>query len=109
MGGKYVSFGEWVSLKAYLRVYQILDGDFKNEKFIPDSPVPQNLESSTACCPLAIWRLRRDVAAIAIIPDEIGGGHLYEQGWAHLTVCQKMATEKMETIPNTPSRNETIA
>lgn len=25
-----------------------------------------------------------DVAAIAIIPDEIGGEATYEQGWAHL-------------------------
>ena len=60
-------------------------GDFKNEKFIPDNPVPQNLEViNRLLSPSVVETPEGDVAAIAIIPDEIGGEATYEQGWAHL-------------------------
>ena len=86
-------------------------GDFKNEKFIPDNPVPQNLEViNRLLSPSVVETPEGDVAAIAIIPDEIGGEATYEQGWGtSLQYAQKMAAERWETMPNTPSRDETIA
>ena len=60
-------------------------GDFKNEKFIPDHPVPRNLEIvNRLLSPSVLETPEGLITAIAIIPDEIGGKATYQQGWAHL-------------------------
>ena len=63
-------------------------GDFKNEKFIPDNPVPQNLEViNRLLSPSVVETPEGDVAAIAIIPDEIGGRPLMNKDGHISTVC----------------------
>jgi len=85
MGGKYVLLVNRVPHKGIPARCQYWIGDFKNEKFIPDNPVPQNLEViNRLLSPSVVETPEGDVAAIAIIPDEIGGEATYEQGWAHL-------------------------
>jgi beta-fructofuranosidase len=58
-------------------------GDFKNEKFIPDHPVPKNLEViNRLLSPSVQTSPDGDMVAMAIIPS--GGMNSYKQGWAHL-------------------------
>lgn len=60
-------------------------GNFKEEKFIPDNPIPQNLEIiNRLLSPSVLETPNGDIVSIAIIPDEIGGMPTYRQGWAHL-------------------------
>ena len=85
MGDKYVLLVNRVPHKGIPARCQYWIGDFKNEKFIPDNPVPQNLEViNRLLSPSVVETPEGDVAAIAIIPDEIGGEATYKQGWAHL-------------------------
>lgn len=85
MGNKYVLLVNRVPHKGVPARTQYWVGDFKNEKFIPDSPIPQNLEViNRLLSPSVVDTPDGQVAAIAIIPDEIGGPANYENGWAHL-------------------------
>ena len=85
MGNKYVLLVNRVPHKGVPARTQYWIGDFKNEKFIPDSPIPQNLEViNRLLSPSVVDTPDGQVAAIAIIPDEIGGPANYENGWAHL-------------------------
>lgn len=85
MGDKYVLLVNRVPHKGIPARTQYWVGDFKNEKFIPDSPIPQNLEViNRLLSPSVVDTPDGQVAAIAIIPDEIGGPANYENGWAHL-------------------------
>lgn len=85
MGNKYVLLVNRVPHNGVPARCQYWIGDFKNEKFIPDNLIPQNLEViNRLLSPSVVETPEGDVAAIAIIPDEIGGEATYEQGWAHL-------------------------
>lgn len=85
MGNKYVLLVNRVPHKGVPARTQYWVGDFKNEKFIPDSPIPQNLEViNRLLSPSVVDTPDGQVAAIAIIPDEIGTPANYENGWAHL-------------------------
>ncbi len=85
MENKYVLLVNRVPHKGVPARCQYWIGDFKGEKFIPDHPVPQNLEVINRLLSPSVLRTSdKDVVAIAIIPDEIGGRANYEQGWAHL-------------------------
>jgi beta-fructofuranosidase len=85
MGDKYVLLVNRVPHNGVPARCQYWIGDFKNEKFIPDSPIPQNLEViNRLLSPSVVETPEGDVVAIAIIPDEIGGEVTYKQGWAHL-------------------------
>jgi len=85
MGDKYVLLVNRVPHNGIPARCQYWIGDFKNEKFVPDNPIPQNLEViNRLLSPSVIETPEGDVAAIAIIPDEIGEKVTYEQGWAHL-------------------------
>lgn len=85
MGDKYVLLVNRVPHNGIPARCQYWIGDFKNEKFVPDSPIPQNLEViNRLLSPSVVETPEGDVAAIAIIPDEIGEKVTYEQGWAHL-------------------------
>ena len=85
IGGKYLLLVNRAPHKGVPARCQYWTGDFKDEKFIPDSPVPRNLEViNRLLSPSVTETPDCDVVAIAIIPDEIGGKANYEQGWAHL-------------------------
>lgn len=85
MGNKYVLLVNRVPHNGVPARCQYWIGDFRNGKFIPDSPVPQNLEViNRLLSPSVLETPEGDVVAMAIIPDEIGGKATYEQGWAHL-------------------------
>lgn len=85
MGEKYVLLVNRVPHDGIPARTQYWIGDFKNEKFIPDSPVPQNLEViNRLLSPSVADTPDGKVVAIAIIPDEIHGRANYDQGWAHL-------------------------
>ena len=58
-------------------------GDFKNEKFIPDNEIPQNLEVINGLLSPSFGTTPEgETVTISIIPDK--GGNSYEKGWAHL-------------------------
>lgn len=85
IGNKYVLLVNRVPHNGIPARCQYWIGDFKNEKFIPDNPVPRNLEViNRLLSPSIVETPEGDLASIAIIPDEIGGMATYEQGWAHL-------------------------
>lgn len=84
-GDKYVLQVNRVPYKGIPARSQYWIGDFKNEKFIPDNPIPQNLEVINRLLSPSLWSLDDTTAiAMAIIPDEISESASYEQGWAHL-------------------------
>lgn len=85
MGNKYVLLVNRVPHNGVPARCQYWVGDFKDEKFIPDSPVPRNLEViNRLLSPSVVETPKGEMVAISIIPDEIGGKATYEQGWAHL-------------------------
>lgn len=60
-------------------------GDFVNEKFIPDSPLPQKLEIiNRMLSPSVTLDIDGRTTAIAIIPDLIHPKEQLKQGWTHL-------------------------
>lgn len=84
-GNKYVLQVNRVPNKGIPARSQYWIGEFKNEKFVPDNPVPQNLEVINRLLSPSIWSLNDTaVVAMAIIPDEIAERASYRQGWAHL-------------------------
>lgn len=85
MGNKYVLLVNRVPQNGIPARAQYWVGDFKGEKFIPDNPIPQNLEViNRLLSPSVVDTPDGKVTAIAIIPDEIGGPANFENGWAHL-------------------------
>ena len=60
-------------------------GDFINEKFVPDNPVPQKLEVINQLLSPSVTKDAQGLTtAIAIIPDLVTAEAHYKQGWAHL-------------------------
>ncbi len=60
-------------------------GDFRNERFIPDNPIPRNLEViNRLLSPSLSYDKDGRLTTIAIIPDEIGSQAAYRHGWTHL-------------------------
>lgn len=58
-------------------------GDFKDEKFVPDNEIPQNLEVINGLLSPSFGTTPEgETVTISIIPDK--GGNSYEKGWAHL-------------------------
>lgn len=85
MGEKYVLLVNRVPHNGIPARTQYWVGDFRNEKFIPDDPMPKNLEViNRLLSPSVADTPDGKVTAIAIIPDEIHESANYEQGWAHL-------------------------
>lgn len=78
-------------------------GEFKDEKFIPDNPIPQNLEVINRLLSPSIWPLNQDsVVAMAIIPDEISAEANYKQGWAHVYSLPRIITLKDGKLVQSP-------
>ena len=66
-------------------------GDFKDEKFIPDSEIPQNLEVINGLLSPSFGKTPQgETVTISIIPDK--GGNSYEKGWAHLYSIPRVVT-----------------
>ncbi len=85
MGEKYVLLVNRVPYNGIPARTQYWVGDFKDEKFIPDNPMPKNLEViNRLLSPSVADTPDGKVVAIAIIPDEIHERANYAQGWAHL-------------------------
>lgn len=84
-GNKYVLQVNRIPYQGVPARSQYWIGKFENEKFVPDNPVPQNLEVINRLLSPSIWNLNDTATiAIAIIPDEISERANYEQGWAHV-------------------------
>lgn len=103
MGEKYVLLVNRVPHKGVPARCQYWIGDFKNEKFFPDDPIPQNLEViNRLLSPSVVETPMGDVISISIIPDEIGGEATYKQGWAHLYSIPRKWQLKNGKICQTP-------
>ncbi len=103
MGEKYVLLVNRVPHKGVPARCQYWIGDFKNEKFFPDDPIPQNLEViNRLLSPSVVETPMGDVISISIIPDEIGGEATYKQGWAHLYSLPRKWQLKNGKICQTP-------
>jgi len=78
-------------------------GDFVNEKFVPDNPIPKNLEViNRLLSPSVAFDKNGLLTAIAIIPDEIGGEAAFKHGWTHLYSIPRVWTLKDGKIIQSP-------
>lgn len=78
-------------------------GDFVNEKFVPDNPIPQNLEViNRLLSPSVTFDKNGLLTAIAIIPDEFGGEATSKLGWTHLYSIPRVWTLKDGKILQSP-------
>lgn len=103
MGDKYVLLVNRVPHKGVPARCQYWTGEFKDEKFVPDNPVPRNLEViNRLLSPSITDTPEGDVVSIAIIPDEIGSEATYQQGWAHLYSMPRKWELKDGKICQTP-------
>lgn len=85
MGNKYVLLVNKVPHNGVPARAMYWVGDFVDERFIPDNPLPENLEVINRLLSPSVSEDREGrTIAIAIIPDEISGGAAYLQGWSHL-------------------------
>jgi beta-fructofuranosidase len=85
LDGKYILQVNRVPDKGTPARSQYWIGDFVDNKFVPDDPVPQNLEVINRLLSPSVWKENDSTAvAMAIIPDEIGGRRTLDRGWAHL-------------------------
>ena len=92
-GDKYVLQVNRVPERGIPARSQYWIGEFKDEKFIPDNALPQNLEVINRLLSPSIWPLNADsVVAMAIIPDEISAKANYRQGWAHVYSLPRIMT-----------------
>jgi beta-fructofuranosidase len=103
IGHKYVLLVNRVPYHGIPAKCQYWIGEFKNERFIPDNPMPKNLEViNRLLSPSVIEMPNGDIAAIAIIPDEIGNEPTYRQGWAHLYSIPRKWELKNDKICQSP-------
>lgn len=78
-------------------------GDFKDERFIPDNPVPRNLEViNRLLSPSLSYDKDGQLTTIAIIPDEIGSRAAYQHGWTHLYSIPRVWNVQNGKIEQTP-------
>lgn len=85
MGDKWILFVNRVPEPGLPARTQYWIGVFRDEKFYPDHPVPQNLEViNRLLSPSVLETASGKTVAMAIIPDEISSEANYENGWAHL-------------------------
>jgi beta-fructofuranosidase len=78
-------------------------GDFVNEKFVPDNPIPKNLEViNRLLSPSVAFDKDGLLTAIAIIPDEFGGEATAKLGWTHLYSIPRVWTLKDGKILQSP-------
>lgn len=85
MGEKYVLLVNKIPYKGVPARALYWVGNFVNERFVPDNPIPEHLEViNRLLSPSVAEDKDGRISAIAIIPDEINSGAAYLQGWQHL-------------------------
>jgi Beta-fructosidases (levanase/invertase) len=103
MGDKYILLVNKVPNNGVPARAMYWVGDFKNEKFVPDNPVPKNLEVINRLLSPSVATDKDGLTtAIAIIPDEIGGEAAYRQGWSHLYSIPRVWNLKEDKISQSP-------
>lgn len=103
IGQKYVLLINKVPYKGVPARAMYWVGDFVDEKFIPDNPIPKNLEVINRLLSPSLT-IGKDglLTAIAIIPDEIGGEAAFRHGWTHLYSIPRVWTLKDKKILQSP-------
>jgi beta-fructofuranosidase len=102
-GDKYILLVNKVPHRGVPAVALYWSGEFRDEKFVPDHPVPRKLEVvNRLLSPSVNYDRDGNVVAIAIIPDEIGSAAAYEHGWTHLYSIPRVWTIKDGVIWQTP-------
>ncbi len=85
MGDKYVLLVNKVPHQGIPARALYWVGNFVNERFVPDNPLPKNLEVINRLLSPSVTEDKDGrICAIAIIPDEISSEAAYLQGWSHL-------------------------
>lgn len=103
LGGKYILSVNRVPHKGIPARTQYWIGEFMNERFIPDNPMPQNLEViNRLLSPSVLKTGDNEALSIAIIPDEVGWKPTFKQGWAHLYSIPRLWTLKNGKICQSP-------
>jgi len=103
IGQKYVLLVNKVPNKGVAARALYWVGDFVNEKFIPDNPIPKNLEViNRLLSPSVAFDKDSLLTAIAIIPDEFGGEATSKLGWTHLYSIPRVWTLKDGKILQSP-------
>ena len=103
VGQKYVLLVNKVPTKGVSARALYWVGDFINEKFVPDNPVPKNLEViNRLLSPSVAFDKNGLLSAIAIIPDEFGGEASYKLGWTHLYSIPRVWNLKDGKIQQSP-------
>ena len=103
LGDRYILSVNRVPNRGIPARTQYWTGTLKNQKFIPDSEVPRDLEVINRLLSPSVWKLTDESAvAIGIIPDEIYGQQNYRQGWAHMFSMPRIWTLKGDKICQAP-------
>ncbi|GAA4326753.1 hypothetical protein GCM10023149_29760 [Mucilaginibacter gynuensis] len=103
LNGKYILLVNKVPYKGKPAVALYWTGDFRNEKFIPDSPVPKRLEViNRLLSPSVNFDADGRTTAIAIIPDETSARATQLAGWTHLYSIPRVWSLKNDTIYQRP-------
>jgi beta-fructofuranosidase len=103
MNGKYVLLVNKVPHKGVPADALYWVGDFVNERFVPDNPVPQHLEVvNQLLSPSVAFDAEGRTTAIAIIPDLITSEAAYENGWTHVYSIPRTWTLKEGKICQQP-------
>ena len=85
IGDKYILLVNRVPDRGIPARAQYWIGSFVKERFVPDHPMPRNLEViNRLLSPSVAEDKEGRICAIAIIPDEISSEAAYQQGWSHL-------------------------
>lgn len=78
-------------------------GTFSGKKFIPDNPIPQNLEViNSLLSPSVNLDAEGRVTAIGIVPDGLPASEQYKNGWAHLYSVPRVWTLVGDTLLQSP-------
>lgn len=103
MNGKYILLVNKVPYKGRPAVALYWTGDFKNEKFVPDSPQPKRLEViNRLLSPSVNVDADGNTTAIAIIPDETSAKATQLAGWTHLYSIPRIWSLKNDSIWQRP-------
>ncbi|MCQ6960749.1 GH32 C-terminal domain-containing protein [Mucilaginibacter aquariorum] len=103
MNGKYILLVNKVPHNRRPAVALYWTGDFKNEKFVPDNPVPKRLEIiNRLLSPSVNLDADRRTTAIAIIPDETSAKATELAGWTHLFSIPRVWELKNDSIYQSP-------
>jgi sucrose-6-phosphate hydrolase SacC (GH32 family) len=81
-------------------------GTFSGNKFVPDNPIPQNLEViNQLLSPSVNLDAEGRVTAIGIVPDELPASEQYKNGWTHLYSVPRVWTLNGDTLLQSPHPN----